>query len=307
MSNLSRSICYIMHDPLRNSSQSSINISESSPAFSRLHSFELPTIQGKSGERVGCCGTSNLRALWGLLLLNTSFAVAQMVGAAIANSISMFSDSGSMLVDSFAYLLNLGMEKRKIKYGVEASKLFEVFTSIISVTLLVVVTISTVVTAAQRLVTRSGDDKEVDGRFVFGFSFGNLLIDIAMCFNYCFQLRHRRQASFKEQVRSETKEQLHMVAAFVHLFADTMRTITGLVAGSLEQDEAADSIFIDAIATFCVCGLILFAASFVVYEAVVQYREYRAAKRATAAGETGINDEEGFGFPGSNQLEMVIS
>jgi Co/Zn/Cd efflux system component len=234
--------------------------------------------------REGCMrkwfGTDNLRALWGMFVLNTAFAIAQMIAATIANSLSLFSDSGSMLVDSFAYGMNILMERRKNRIGIEAARLREVYTSIFSVLLLVGVTLFAFIDATIRL--KRSDKKEsketVNGKIVFGFAFGNLVIDIVMCVNYCFQLRHRRRLTLKDQVMSETKEQLNMVSAFVHLFADTLRTLTSMVAGVLEETTDGNAISIDAIATFVVCCAILVAASFVLYESILQYKEYKQAR-----------------------------
>lgn len=262
------------------------------PQSSRLEDERI-----QAGDKTACLGTSNLRALWGMFILNTTFAISQMVGSRIANSLSMFSDSGSMLVDSFVYLINILMERTKNKYGPSASKLWEVYVSVISVTLLVTVTTVAIIDAASRLDSKQDDDTEtVDGRFVVGFSLGNLLIDIVMCGNYCYQLRHRRKSSLKEQVMTEAKEQLNMVAAFVHLFADTLRTLTGLIAGILEQGEGANALFIDAVATFIVCALILFAAAFVFYESILQYRDYKQFVALDRGSQRGIGDDEAYSF-----------
>jgi Co/Zn/Cd efflux system component len=228
-------------------------------------------------NRGGLCSTSNLRALWGLFLLNTTFAIAQMIAANIANSLTMFSDSGSMLVDSVSYAISLWMERYKVKYGKQKSKLCEVYVSILSVLLLVIVTIVAVVDASKRLCCYDDMNDKVDGRIVFGFSLANLFVDFFMCGNFCYQLRHRRRKTISESIQYETKEELNMVAAFVHLFADTLRTITGLVAGSLESYAKTfrDTIIIDSIATYVVCSAILLAAGFVLYEGCQQYKQYK--------------------------------
>jgi Co/Zn/Cd efflux system component len=224
----------------------------------------------------GWFGSENLRALWGLFILNTGFASAQIMAAKLANSLSLFSDSSSMLVDSLAYLINLCMEKRKHQYGAKESKLAEIYVSVISVSLLSAVTVFSVVDAALRIKTAdSSSDETVDGRIVLGFSIGNLFIDFLMCTNYCYQLRSRKQPTMEQQISSEKKEQLNMVSAFVHVFADTLRTITGITAGVLEEKLESDAVSIDAIATFMVSAAILLSASFVLFEAVVQFREYR--------------------------------
>jgi Co/Zn/Cd efflux system component len=229
---------------------------------------------------------------------NTAFAVAQLIAASIANSISMFSDSGSMLVDSVSYLISIAMERRKLKYGAEASKLMEVFSSGFSVSLLMIVTIVALVHAVYRYTGQENTEEEtVDGRIVLGFSLGNLVVDIVMCGNYVYQVRanRRQKENLKEQILQETKEELNMVAAFVHLFADTLRTITGLVAGGLEIAAGSDPIMIDSVATFVVCSVILFAACFVLYEGYLQYREYRRLRSIDSSSvEEGLGGDDRF-------------
>jgi Co/Zn/Cd efflux system component len=235
---------------------------------------------GEENDRetgTGWLGTRNLRALWGMLAMNTLFALSQLLAALIANSLSMISDSGSMLVDSFAYFCNILLEKRKHRLGPQATKLYEVYTSVFSVGLLVAVTGFSIADARSRLKNKTEDDT-VDGRWVFGFAMGNLLVDIAMCSHYWYQIRHRRMQNFTEEVVRETKDELNMVSAFVHLFADTLRTLTSIIAGILESRMPSEAVSIDVFATFIVCGAILLAATFVFYEAFVQYREYRASK-----------------------------
>ena len=242
-------------------------------------------VEGKKG----CLETNNLRALWGMFILNTLFAIAQMVGAVIANSLSMFSDSGSMLVDSFAYMVNILLERKKHQLGPRATKLWEVYTSVFSVGLLVSVTVFAIVDATVRLRNAGHDnnnDVSVNGRYVFGFAAGNLLVDIAMCFNYCYQLRHRRNLTLKDELYRETKDELNMISAFVHLFADTLRTLTSIVAGVLEEQMEDKAVSIDSIATFIVCAAILAAASFVFYEACIQYREYHVSRIIGVSGQS---------------------
>ncbi|KAH9254884.1 hypothetical protein BASA81_007134 [Batrachochytrium salamandrivorans] len=228
-----------------------------------------------------CLCTKNLKALWGLFLINTTFAVCQLVAAIAANSVSMMSDSGSMLVDSFSYMVAIGTERRKIKHGLEASKLIEALCSLISVGLLITVTAVTMSDAIHRLEHLEEDDEdEVAGQLVVLFSGLNLLMDVFMCGNYWYQL----------QGGGSNAKQLNMVAAFVHLFADTMRSLTGVVAGALEMENKQDSVKIDAFATFIVCFAILLAAAFVLFEAIMQFRSVFKEGRS-GAGEVLVSSE----------------
>lgn len=226
------------------------------------------------------CGSENLRALWGLFALNTVFALAQFVAALAANSVSMLSDTGSMGVDSLAYFANILLERRKHLLGAKKTRFWEAFVSFMSASLLVLVTMYAIIDAAQRLKNHNdsdGDDESVDGRYVFAFALANFILDIIMCTNYFYQIRSRRlQISIQEQIIHEAHDQLNMVSAFIHLFADTLRSVTSLIAGALESKYPDDGVAIDSIATFAVCGTILLAACFVLYEAFYQYLDYKA-------------------------------
>lgn len=206
------------------------------------------------------------------------------MAAIAANSVSMMSDSGSMLVDSFSYIVAIGTERRKIKHGLEASKLIEAMCSLISVGLLITVTSVTMSDAINRLNGLEEDDgeDEVTGELVVIFSGLNLLMDVVMCTNYWYQLRGG----------GSNAKQLNMVAAFVHLFADTMRSLTGVVAGSMEIKNKEDSVKIDANATFMVCFAILLAATFVLYEAITQFRAVLRERRQSAQTESLVQGEE---------------
>lgn len=333
----------------------------------------------------GCLGTPNLRALWGLLILNTSFATAQMIGAAFANSLSMFSDSGSMMIDSLTYAANIYTERRKEQLGGEQAALVEIRTTVFSIAALIMVTalmmndsmkrlasqnhvISTTTTkiATPSANTTSPEQRQtVGGQYVLGFSLGNLVIDIVMCANYFYQrrrhvqfsrgteeeskrgqvmkrkakrarrgVRHRRlnqmarvapesavllapssDARTGDQngsdpsdavedrgdrdatggTREETVEtgEINMAGAFVHLFADTLRTCTGVIAGPLELNSAADSLTIDAVATMIVCFLILAAAAFVAVETFQQYRSLRFLASSSPLSDGLTRDDRG--------------
>ena len=99
----------------------------------------------------GRCGNANIRALWWTFLLNTGFTVAQVAGAAAANSLAMMGDTGTMLVDSATYAINIYAEYQKAKRGPEAGAKYDVAASIFSVITLVGVTVYVMADAVGRL------------------------------------------------------------------------------------------------------------------------------------------------------------
>jgi len=224
-----------------------------------------------------CLATANLRSLWGFFVLNTTFATAQMTAAVVANSLSMVSDSASMIVDSLTYAVNIYAERQRVKSGKDSARA-EVYASIFSVLALIVVTIVMFFDAADRLCCSEASDESVDGSYVLGFASGNLVIDIAMSLHVCWQ---QRKARIAEKVRDGTmaQQEINLTSAVVHVLADTLRTITGMVAGAIELGPDSDPRKVDAVASIVICVLIVFGASFVLRAAVNQLRALRYSDR----------------------------
>lgn len=160
------------------------------------------------------------------------------------------------------------MEKTKVRYGVEKSRKCEGITSLISVGALIIVTVLALVNAINRMADVNREDADVDGKIVIGFAIGNLVLDVFMCGNFCFQVKEKWNAS-KLTTKQLLSDELNMLTAFAHVFADTLRTISGLVAGALEAQTPDKAVQIDATATFVVCGTIIGAAAILAREALV--------------------------------------
>jgi Co/Zn/Cd efflux system component len=232
-----------------------------------------PPLQEMAPEldpKAGCLASPNLRSLWGFFALNTVFAAAQMTAAVVNNSLSMISDSGSMLVDSLTYAVNIYAERRRLRSGADAVRL-EVYASLFSVAALIVVTTVMFIDATHRLCCGAADEKEVDGKIVLGFASGNLAIDVLMCTNLFYQQsKHGMDANY-------ARKNINMASAIVHVVADTLRTVTGMAAGAIELNPNVDPIVVDAYAAIAVCVFILIGAGFVLWEALTQLRSLNAA------------------------------
>jgi Co/Zn/Cd efflux system component len=131
--------------------------------------------------RCGRCGTSNMRALWATFLLNTSFTTAQALGAAAANSLALFSDTGTMAIDSATYLINITAEYYKARLGVAGSAYVEIGASLLSVGGLLAVTGAIMADAVRRLENGNDGSGQVDPIIMLIFTSLNLLVDFAMC------------------------------------------------------------------------------------------------------------------------------
>ena len=263
----------------------------------------LEVTSGKDQERLGCCDTSNLRALWGMLVLNTIIAAIEIGIAIHANSLSMISDSASMFVDSFSYFSSILLERHKVKKGFQAARLKELIVSIMSILLLIGITLFALVLSIKRF---QNNNENVNGSIVFFFAIGTFTVDCLMCSNYLFQIRHRlrKQSTFSKKFYVERKEQLNMISALVHLISDFLRSITGIIAGALEMaSSSSNNVRIDSVATFVVCVIIFLLAFFTFLETLLQCREYRANQSAT------LSSAQQFEVPdntSSNQQEHAL-
>jgi Co/Zn/Cd efflux system component len=225
----------------------------------------------------GTCASANLRTLWVMFLLNTSFALAQLIASVVANSLSMASDSGTMLVDSFTYSVNLFVEYKKASVGMKSTSRPEVYAALFSVMVLIIVTSVMLSQAAQRMCCTTNLDNSVNGSIVVGFSSTNLIIDIIMCCKFLGQSRHWKSSQPVPDLVTTTKTEPNMASAFVHLFADTLRTLTSMIAGGLEIDATPrQTLYIDGLSTIIVCIVILLPATFVLYESIQAWKNLRA-------------------------------
>jgi len=136
----------------------------------------------------GICATPAIRGLWQTLCLNTFFTCAQFFGSIIANSLALGADTGTMLSDSITYLINIAAELFRIRGASHrACTIVDLCASGLSILCLVTVTAIAMKESIGRLSSMSGeagsgggDDEDVNPYVMFGFTAGNLIIDIGM-------------------------------------------------------------------------------------------------------------------------------
>ena len=133
------------------------------------------------------CSTPAIRALWATFALNSVFTAAQVAGSIISHSLALMGDTGTMCVDSGTYLINIFAEYVRARgASARTCATIDASAAAISVVALVVVCILTVSESVQRIVRIDGNatgvdpPEEVNAQVMFGFTLGNLFIDIGM-------------------------------------------------------------------------------------------------------------------------------
>lgn len=248
--------------------------------------------------KLNICGChDNIFVLCCLLVGTSSFTIAQFIGAYKANSLAMYGDCATMALDSLTYMLNIYCENRRISGSLEALQL-EVLVASISVASLTFVTIILLWDSLKRLHDSQPGENTVDASIMLKFSILNFIVDIISCsiflsnsndsnginkpvpnsvYNPIYkadsplngrvkievsrdvdlEIIDRRRSSYISV--KESPRNLNMASAFLHLGADTLRTITILVTALIVEGESRkiDSVDADAIGSIIVCIIIL--------------------------------------------------
>jgi len=237
-------------------------LEEEIPNGSVLRPLELETTE----DSPRCFGTpgSNVFTLWTIFALTATFTVLQSVGAYFANSLSMMGDSITMVVDCVTYLLNIYTEIQKseiqMTHGeqISSSSKLEKYVTVVSGLSLLVVTSFLMYDASSRLISESGIDP-VNPFIMLGFTLVNLIINIVGCLTFSGLCE-------KKDYRKVDRHSLNMTSAFVHLVADTMRTLTVLSSSLVVLLTSGDAVEADAIGSLVVSTLIIFAVLFLFVE-----------------------------------------
>ena len=140
----------------------------------------------------GCFASADIRALWVTFFLNTSFACAQVVGAEVSHSLALAGDTGTMLVDSVTYLINIvAAHVAILGFRESTAKAIELCAALVSVASLIVVAALTTQdsvlrimhhnsTATPSVVVVSDEEPKIQPQVMFTFTALNMLIDIGM-------------------------------------------------------------------------------------------------------------------------------
>lgn len=99
------------------------------------------------------------------------------------------------------------------------------------------------------------------------------------------------------------QENLNVMSAFIHLLADTARSITVFVTSIYVQSTGADPVHADAVSSIIVCVLILFAALLLCHETAKRCRSMRIRERITSIDSAGHSFEP-MRSPGPSEVAM---
>lgn len=226
-----------------------------------------------------------MRTLTLTMTLFASITFAQCIASLVANSLALLGDCASMLVDTLTYAGNIAAEtcqtdqRRRIRN--------QLFASGFSLFVLILITMFITVRAITRLLDYNENDEEVNAFIVFGFAIGGLCFDLSSFLAFYFW--------------NKDTISLNMKSALLHVFSDTLRSLTTLVESIViwHFDQAGGKI--DAWASIIVSGLIFFGAFGAIIEWIGQFMKYR---NQIPLYETLL--EESFYVPGEGRENILV-
>ena len=132
------------------------------------------------------CGSSTIRALWMTFALNSAFTSAQVAGSLISHSLALMGDTGTMVVDSGTYLINILAEYVRLRgASSRTSAAIDAAAAGISVAALIAVSALTTSESIDRIIhindkNVTSPPEDINAHVMFAFTLGNLFIDIGM-------------------------------------------------------------------------------------------------------------------------------
>jgi len=177
--------------------------------------------QDEQPKRCLCFMVSgNVRVLWLTSFLFALITVVQyFFGAVIVHSAALTEDCYCMGVDALSYFLNIGAEvapahmKRKL----------QLIIPVVSLTVLMALTIDQAAGAIQTIKDNAppGPPDVKMAWIVWSFGFGGAIFDLISIYAFCKNKREKREGQLP----------VNMMAAFMHVGADFIRSITTTVEG----------------------------------------------------------------------------
>lgn len=222
-------------------------------------------------------GLSNETVLLGAFLSFMLFVVFEVIAGLQAQSLSLIGDAASMAVDAMTYLANFlavrAMRIRGTRGGGALSTtevlIYEVLPPSISMTVLLGVTVFILSDAVETLTDgdaeRGSTEEEVSrGMTMLIFGGINLAVDVV---NVVFFIKREHQSSAGggsalsvlclggEPV--DGSGELNMASAWTHVFADTLRSVTVMISGTVAVMGAASADRADAVGALVVSAMVL--------------------------------------------------
>lgn len=197
-----------------------------------------------------------------------SFAISELFAAYFSNSLSLFSDAITMIVDSFSYIVNLYSEKKKGNADQVQILKLELYAPMFSVTFLYIVSVYVIYSSFYTL--QSSVQNDVDDKIMLVFSLLNFAIDIINMI--CFYQSNQLFSFFQNDSSQDTKKNLNMCSALTHVCGDFSRTIAVLVAATISTlSPNVSPTYADAIAAIIVSILVIGSTVPLLYELRKKY------------------------------------
>lgn len=211
----------------------------------------------------GCRLTGNV-----IVLVLTTFlfglitAVQYYFGGVVTHSQALLADCNCMLVDTLTYFINIWAELAPV--GMRRK--LQLTAPILSLSVLTGLTIY-IVLGAITTIKEGGDEDEVGPWIVWIFGFVGLIFDTISIIAFCCNRREQRQQGLP----------VNMLAAFVHVGADFIRSLTTSVEGVFLLSNFPPGLngsLVDAWSCVVITVVILIGILYGIYEIAVDIRKY---------------------------------
>ncbi|WP_449353998.1 cation diffusion facilitator family transporter [Virgibacillus natechei] len=161
--------------------------------------------------------TSNTRVLFWSFIFIFSFMIIEAIGGVLTNSLALLSDAGHMLSDAAALGLSLLAfkigEKKATQDKTYGYKRFEIIAALINGIMLMAISLYIFYEAFQRF----SDPPNVSAGMMI-IAFIGLVVNILVAWML---------------MRGDSKENLNIKSALIHVFGDLLGSIGALIAGAL--------------------------------------------------------------------------
>lgn len=164
--------------------------------------------------------SGNVRVLWLTAFLFALITTVQYIcGAVIVQSAALTEDCYCMGVDALSYFLNIGAEVAPV----HMKRKLQLIIPVVSLSVLMALTIYQAQDAVATI-RENAPPEEPDVKMawiVWGFGFGGVIFDLISIYAFCKNKREKREGQLP----------VNMLAAFMHVGADFIRSITTTVEG----------------------------------------------------------------------------
>jgi Co/Zn/Cd efflux system component len=193
-------------------------------------------------------------------ILFTLFMLSEIGGALESNSLSLLGDAMAMSIDVANYVTNIYIENLKKKYNQLSLKVrwnAEVLVPFLAVNSLLAVSFW-IFSDAIIIIINPPEITIVDISFLYGYASVNIIIDIICNYSFFSNGFNVFYNSLKPISNQEVKTyNLNMWSAFTHMFGDTLRSFSVLLAALISTFTDISGDICDAWASI-ICTITIF-------------------------------------------------